>query len=102
MAEDHAAKIAQAEDVFEQASVEGVMHDFGRGRALQSRNNFRVLHHAVEKLPQPGIFHRCDDFEQLGVHLVHIFLVWAKKSAGSTSLSSARRIFSMASWSLFR
>src|SRR5579864_2027168 len=74
MAEDHAAKIAQAQDVFEQPSVVGVVHHFGCGGALQSRDNCRVLNHTFEKLPEPRIFHRRDDCEKLRVQLVYVFL----------------------------
>src|ERR1700730_11340135 len=73
MPQDHAAKIAQAEDVFQQPSVVRVVHDFGRWRALQSRHNLRVLYHGIEELPEPGIPYRSDDLEELRIELVHIF-----------------------------
>ena len=44
------------------------------GRALEARNNFRVQHDALKKLPQPGIADRGDNIEQPGVQPADIFL----------------------------
>src|SRR5882762_1330572 len=73
MRENRAAEAAQTQNVFEQSAEIRVVHDLGRGGAFEARNNFRVLHDAFQKAPQPRIFHGGDKCEEFCIKLVHIF-----------------------------
>ena len=70
---------AETDDVFEQAADVGVVHDFGRRRALEARSDLGIGDDADDKGFQPGIADGFGVLEKPDVHLFDVFFGVRKK-----------------------
>src|SRR3984957_4034126 len=79
--EDTAAEADEADDVFEQAADESVMHHHGGGSAFEFQGGGGVVDNALQQAFQVRIGHACDFSAELGVELLDVIFGVGEKIA---------------------